>query len=432
MTTTFSQLSLIEPILRALRQENYTSPTPIQTQAIPHLLAGRDLLGIAQTGTGKTAAFGLPILQRLFEDRTPAGPKGARALILTPTRELAIQIGESLRCYGRHLHLRLALVYGGVGQKPQVDALARGVDILVATPGRLLDLMGQGHVRLERVQVFVLDEADRMLDMGFIHDVRRIAATMPKGHQSLLFSATMPDDIARLAGTILVDPVRVAVTPVASTVELIDQRVLFVDTANKRALLTSMLRDSGIGRALVFTRTKHGANRVAEHLERSQINAEAIHGNKTQGARQRALANFRTGRSRVLVATDIAARGIDIDGITHVINFDVPNMPESYVHRIGRTARAGASGIALSFCGPEERGFLRDIEKLTRRPLTVVADHPYVSASVKPHAPANAGHGDGRRESARNRNGHRHGGPRRRPGRRPDGRWSDGEARRAG
>ena len=425
MTTTFSQLSLIEPILRALRQENYTSPTPIQTQAIPHLLAGRDLLGIAQTGTGKTAAFGLPILQRLFEDRTPAGPKGARALILTPTRELAIQIGESLRCYGRHLHLRLALVYGGVGQKPQVDALARGVDILVATPGRLLDLMGQGHVRLERVQVFVLDEADRMLDMGFIHDVRRIAATMPKGHQSLLFSATMPDDIARLAGTILVDPVRVAVTPVASTVELIDQRVLFVDTANKRALLTSMLRDSGIGRALVFTRTKHGANRVAEHLERSQINAEAIHGNKTQGARQRALANFRTGRSRVLVATDIAARGIDIDGITHVINFDVPNMPESYVHRIGRTARAGASGIALSFCGPEERGFLRDIEKLTRRPLTVVADHPYVSASVKPHAPANAGHGDGRRDSARSRNGHR-------PGGRPDGRWSDGEARRAG
>jgi len=431
VTTTFSQLSLIEPILRALRQENYTSPTPIQAQAIPHLLAGRDLLGIAQTGTGKTAAFGLPILQRLFEDRTPAGPKGARTLILTPTRELAIQIGESLRCYGRHLHLRLALVYGGVGQKPQVDALSRGVDILVATPGRLLDLMGQGHVRLERVQVFVLDEADRMLDMGFIHDVRRIAATMPKGHQSLLFSATMPDDIARLAGTILVDPVRVAVTPVASTVELIDQRVLFVDTANKRALLTSMLRDSGIGRALVFTRTKHGANRVAEHLERSQINAEAIHGNKTQGARQRALANFRTGRCRVLVATDIAARGIDIEGITHVINFDVPNMPESYVHRIGRTARAGASGIALSFCGPEERSFLRDIEKLTRRSLTVVADHPYVSASGRTHAPANAGHGDGRRDTARSRNGYRHDGPRRRPGRRPDRRWSDGEARRA-
>ena len=302
MTTSFSQLALIEPLQRALRTENYTLPTPIQAQAIPHLLAGRDLLGIAQTGTGKTAAFGLPILQRLFEDKTPAGPKGVRALILTPTRELAIQIGESFRSYGRHLHLRQALVYGGVGQKPQVDALSRGVDILVATPGRLLDLIGQGHIKLDRVQIFVLDEADRMLDMGFIHDVRRIASSMPKRHQSLLFSATMPADIAQLAGTILVDPIRVAVTPVASTVELIDQRVLFVDTANKRALLTAMLRDAGIGRALVFTRTKHGANRVAEHLERSQINAEAIHGDKTQGARQRALLNFKTGRSRVLDA----------------------------------------------------------------------------------------------------------------------------------
>jgi len=435
VTTSFSQLSLIEPLQRALRTENYTLPTPIQAQAIPHLLAGRDLLGIAQTGTGKTAAFGLPILQRLFEDKTPAGPKGVRALILTPTRELAIQIGESLRSYGRHLHLRQALVYGGVGQKPQVDALSRGVDILVATPGRLLDLIGQGHIKLDRVQIFVLDEADRMLDMGFIHDVRRIASTMPKRHQSLLFSATMPADIAQLAGTILVDPIRIAVTPVASTVELVDQRVLFVDTANKRALLTTMLRDAGIGRALVFTRTKHGANRV----ERSQINAEAIHGDKTQGARQRALLNFRTGRTRVLVATDIAARGIDIDGITHVINFEVPNMPESYVHRIGRTARAGATGIALSFCGPEERAFLRDIERLTKRPLTVVADHPFVSAPGRTPAPANANNGGGRRDAgrpnaSRRDGGHRHEGERsgpRRSGGHSDRRWPNSEARRA-
>jgi ATP-dependent RNA helicase RhlE len=430
--TSFSELSLIEPLQRALRTENYTLPTPIQAQAIPHLLAGRDLLGIAQTGTGKTAAFGLPILQRLFEDKTPAGPKGVRALILTPTRELAIQIGESLRSYGRHLHLRQALVYGGVGQKPQVDALSRGVDILVATPGRLLDLIGQGHIKLDRVQIFVLDEADRMLDMGFIHDVRRIAASMPKRHQSLLFSATMPDDIAKLAGTILVDPVRVAVTPVASTVELIDQRVLFVDTANKRALLTSMLRDPGIGRALVFTRTKHGANKVAEHLERSQINAEAIHGDKAQSARQRALLNFKTGRSRVLVATDIAARGIDIDGITHVINFDVPNMPESYVHRIGRTARAGATGIALSFCGPEERAFLRDIERLTKRPLTVVTDHAFVSTSGHAAAPANANHGGGRRDGGRGHGVRRDGGHRAEGGHREGGHRTEGGHRHGG
>ena len=441
----FSSLGLAEGLLRAVADEGYTTATPIQTQAIPHLLAGRDLLGIAQTGTGKTAAFGLPILQRLFQDKTPAGPRSARCLILTPTRELAVQIAESFRTYGRHLHLRQALVYGGVGQKPQVDALSRGVDILVATPGRLLDLIGQGHIKLDRVQIFVLDEADRMLDMGFIHDVRRIASSMPKRHQSLLFSATMPADIAQLAGTILVDPIRIAVTPVASTVELVDQRVLFVETANKRALLTSMLRHTDIGRALVFTRTKHGANRVAEHLERSQINAEAIHGDKTQGARQRALLNFRTGRSRVLVATDIAARGIDIDGITHVINFDVPNMPESYVHRIGRTARAGATGIALSFCGPEERAFLRDIERLTKRPLTVVADHPFVSTPGRTPAPANANNGGGRRDAGRQNagrregshrdgGGHRNGGERagpRRSGGRSDRRWSSNEARRA-
>jgi len=409
VTTTFNELSLIEPIRRALATENYTQPTPIQTQAIPHLLAGRDLLGIAQTGTGKTAAFGLPILQRLFEDKVPVVAKSPRTLILTPTRELAIQIADSLRTYGKHLHLRLALVYGGVGQKPQVDALARGVDILVATPGRLLDLMGQGHIRLDRVQIFVLDEADRMLDMGFIHDVRRIAKAIRSTHQSLLFSATMPNDIADLAGSMLKDPVRVEVTPAASTVELIDQRVLFVDSANKRALLTALLQEPGIERVLVFTRTKHGANKVAEHLERSQINAEAIHGNKAQTARQRALANFRSGRCRVLVATDIAARGIDIDGITHVVNFDLPNIPESYVHRIGRTARAGASGTALSFCGPEERGFLRDIERLTRRSLRVIPDHPFVSsAAAKPAATGEGGHrGGGQRDAGHREGGHR-------------------------
>jgi len=424
VTTSFSELALIEPIQRALAAEKYDTPTPIQAQAIPHLLAGRDLLGIAQTGTGKTAAFGLPILQRLFQDKAPAGPKGARALILTPTRELAIQIAESLRTYGRHLHLRQALVYGGVGQRPQVDSLARGVDILIATPGRLLDLMGQGHVRLDRLSIFVLDEADRMLDMGFIRDVRRIAATMPQRRQSLLFSATMPGDIAELAGSMLHDPIKVAVTPVASTVELIDQRVLFVETANKRALLTAMLSDPGIGRALVFTRTKHGANRVAEQLGRSQINAEAIHGDKAQNARQRALANFRSGRTRVLVATDIAARGIDIDGITHVINYELPNMPESYVHRIGRTARAGASGVALSFCDRDERAYLRDIERLTRRPLTVVADHPFASAAqALPEAK------DGERQGERNR-GERNRANQGRPAklrRRPGGRKGNGQ-----
>ena len=410
LTIRFSDLALIEPIQRALKAESYDAPTPIQAQAIPHLLAGRDLLGIAQTGTGKTAAFGLPLLQRLFQQKAPAGPRAARSLILTPTRELAIQIADSLRAYGRHLHLRLALVYGGVGQKPQVDALARGVDILVATPGRLLDLMGQGHVRLDRVSVFVLDEADRMLDMGFIRDIRRIAASLPRAHQSVLFSATMPGDIAALAGSMLQDPVRVAVTPVASTAERIDQRVFFVEQAKKRALLAAMLGDAAIGRALVFTRTKHGANKLVRQLAESRIGADAIHGDKTQGARQKALANFRSGRTRVLVATDIAARGIDIDGITHVINFEIPNMPESYVHRIGRTARAGASGVALSFCGPDERAYLRDIERLTRRSLTVVAEHPFAgpapAAPAAPVEPKPAGR-KGRRSFRRH--GRRHG-----------------------
>ncbi|HYB09539.1 MAG TPA: DEAD/DEAH box helicase [Alphaproteobacteria bacterium] len=393
VTLQFTDLALSAPILRALETEQYRIPTPIQAQAIPHLRAGRDLLGVAQTGTGKTAAFALPILERLADPRTSAGPKYARALILTPTRELAIQIGESFRSYGRYMHLRHAVIFGGVGQNPQVDSLRRGVDIVIATPGRLLDLMGQGHVKLDRLSILVLDEADRMLDMGFIRDIRKIVAALPKDRQTLLFSATMPADIAHLAQNILRNPIRVEVTPVSSTVESINQRVLFVDAANKRALLASLLKDPRMARTLVFTRTKHGANRVVEYLDRNNIRAEAIHGNKSQSARQRALDAFRAGRVRVLVATDIAARGIDIEGVSHVINFDLPNVPESYVHRIGRTARAGASGTALAFCDASERGLLRDIERLTKRSLSVVADHPFVGGSAKRAAgPAPANH----------------------------------------
>ena len=372
MTTSFAELALIEPIQRALSNENYQHPTPIQAAAIPPLLAGRDLCGIAQTGTGKTAAFALPMLQRLAAQPSPRRRGAPRALVLAPTRELAIQIGDSFRAYGRFLALRHAVIFGGVGQQPQVAALAAGVDILIATPGRLIDLMEQGHVRLDGVSIFVLDEADRMLDIGFIRPIRRIIATLPRARQSLCFSATMPPEVTKLCKDILRDPTRVEVTPSASTVELIDQRVFFVDAPNKRKLLASVLQERAVTRALVFTRTKHGANRVAEQLSRGGIRADAIHGNKSQGARQRAIADFRDGRVRVLVATDIAARGIDIDGITHVINFDLPNVPETYVHRIGRTARAGAAGIAISFCDRAERGSLRDIEKLTRRPLTVV------------------------------------------------------------
>ncbi len=394
MTTSssFSSLGLNEPIRRVLSAENYTDPTPIQARAIPLLLAGKDLLGIAQTGTGKTAAFALPILQSLFENRAPAGRRAARALVLAPTRELAIQIADSFRVYGRHLGLRQAVVFGGVGQKPQVNALARGVDILVATPGRLLDLLGQGHLRLDRVTHLVLDEADRMLDMGFVRDVRRIVAELPKQRQSQFFSATMPSDVARLAGEILADPVRIEVTPSATTVDLVDQHVYFVNAADKRALLAQVLKDPALARVIVFSRTKHGANRVAQQLDRSGVAAEAIHGNKTQGARQQALEKFRSGRARVLVATDIAARGIDVDGVTHVINFELPNIPESYVHRIGRTARAGAAGIAFSFCDASERPYLRDIEKLIKRPLAVVDDQPFHAtgspASVSRIAPS--------------------------------------------
>ena len=370
----FEHLALVEPIRRALKDEGYAVPTPIQAQAIPQLLAGRDLLGIAQTGTGKTAAFALPILQRLAASRGQAGlqRKTARCLVLTPTRELALQIGDSFRAYGRHLGLRSLVIFGGVGQNPQVAGMARGVDILTATPGRLLDLIGQGHLRLDAIETVVLDEADRMLDMGFIHDVKKIVALLPKQRQTLLFSATMPTAIARLAAGILRDPVRVEVTPPSTTVELIEQRVAFVERAGKREMLCAMLREAALARVLVFTRTKHTANRVAEQLTRAGFSAEAIHGNKSQGARQRALEGFRAGHVRVLVATDIAARGIDVDGITHVVNYELPNVPDTYVHRIGRTARAGAAGAAISLCDGEERAYLKDIERTIGRKVPVL------------------------------------------------------------
>jgi ATP-dependent RNA helicase RhlE len=365
--TSFSDLSLAAPLLKALANEGYVTPTPIQTQAIPHVLAGRDLLGIAQTGTGKTAAFALPILHRLAAGGQRPGRHQCRVLVLSPTRELASQIADSFRTYGRHLGLSVAVVYGGVGMGAQREALARGVDILVATPGRLIDHLEQRNTRLDKVETFVLDEADQMLDMGFILPIRSIVSRLPRARQNLFFSATMPREIGALAGELLRDPVRVAVTPVASTVERVEQRIVFVETARKRALLSEILHDGGMDRTLVFTRTKHGADRVVRHLDQAGISAAAIHGNKNQSQRERALAAFKAGRTPVLVATDIAARGIDVDGVTHVVNFDLPNMPESYVHRIGRTARAGAAGQAISFCDDAERAFLRDIEKLIRQ-----------------------------------------------------------------
>jgi ATP-dependent RNA helicase RhlE len=382
----FEDLKLIEPLLRAVHAEGYTEPTPIQAQAIPHVLAGSDLLGCAQTGTGKTAAFALPILQRL--NAAPRQERYIRVLVLAPTRELATQIGESFRAYGRNTGLKQTVIFGGVGQNPQIDAVKRGVDILVATPGRLLDLMGQGYVKLDRIEVLVLDEADRMLDMGFIHDVRRIINAVPRKRQTLLFSATMPPEIQDLARNILINPVSVAVTPVASTVEMIQQSIFFVEKKDKPDLLEHLLRDKTVKRVLVFTRTKHGANKVVKQLARASIMAEAIHGNKSQTARERALANFKSGSTRVLVATDIAARGIDVESITHVINYDLPNEPETYVHRIGRTARAGASGFAWSFCDTEEREYLRDIERLIQLHVPVAANYPYASP-LPPPPPTN-------------------------------------------
>ena len=368
----FAGLGLSEPLLRALEARDYTVPTPIQAKAIPPLLEGRDLLGIAQTGTGKTAAFALPILQILDGLRHRPRPRMPRALVLAPTRELATQIGESFRAYGSFLRLQTAIVFGGVGQNPQVQALRRGVDILVATPGRLLDLIDQRHCNLGEVEILVLDEADRMLDMGFLPDVRRIVNTLPDERHSLLFSATMPDDITKLAHRMLDRPLRVEATPPAATADRVVQSVWMVEKAQKRNLLTDLLEDPEFVRTLVFTRTKHGADRVERHLKKAGVVAHAIHGNKSQNQRNRALESFRAGKCHVLVATDIAARGIDVRDITHVVNFDLPNIADSYVHRIGRTARAGREGIAISFCDKDERPFLKDIEKLIKQRIEVV------------------------------------------------------------
>ncbi|MBC8110797.1 MAG: DEAD/DEAH box helicase [Verrucomicrobia bacterium] len=375
----FENLRLIEPILKALATEGYTTPTPIQSQSIPIILQGNDLLGTAQTGTGKTAAFAIPILQLLYQEKNTAekGKRNIKALILTPTRELAIQIDESFGAYGRHTGLKHRVIFGGVNQASQVSALNAGIDILIATPGRLLDLMTQRFVSLQHIQMFVLDEADRMLDMGFINDVKKVVAKLPQKRQTLFFSATMPNEIQQLANTILQNPQKVSVTPISSTAETIEQAVFYVKKNDKRALLLHVLKDKKIASALVFTRTKHGADKVVKDLVKANITADAIHGNKSQNARQRALNNFKTGQIRVLVATDIAARGIDIDDLSHVINYEIPNIPETYVHRIGRTGRAGASGIAFSFCDEEEIDFLKDINKLIAKPILVNEEHPY-------------------------------------------------------
>ncbi|MBN8668488.1 MAG: DEAD/DEAH box helicase [Chitinophagaceae bacterium] len=371
----FNELQLIEPVLKALSQEGYTQPTPIQEKAIPVVLQRKDLLGCAQTGTGKTAAFTIPILQLMSQEDQPV--KGIRALVLTPTRELAIQIGESIEAYGRFLPLKHTVVFGGVSQHAQVQALRRGVDILVATPGRLLDLMQQRHIALDHIQFFVLDEADRMLDMGFVQDVRRVIARLPQQRQTLFFSATMPGEIRQLAQILLKDPIKVEVTPPSSTVDLIQQAVYHCDKQNKLPLLIEILKDPAIESVLIFTQMKYAADRLAKSLSRAGIPTEAIHGNKAQNARQKALSNFKSRKTRVLVATDIAARGIDIDELTHVINYELPNVPETYVHRIGRTGRAGASGIAISFCDWSEKIFLSDIQKLIKKTIPVVKDHPY-------------------------------------------------------
>jgi ATP-dependent RNA helicase RhlE len=373
----FESLNIIEPILRSLKEEGYTIPTPIQAQAIPIVLQGTDLIGCAQTGTGKTAAFAVPILQLLSRNRSFDRKKKIRSLIVTPTRELAIQIEESFKAYGRYTGLTCTVVFGGVNQNPQTNALRSGVDILIATPGRLLDLMNQGFISLKDVEIFVLDEADRMLDMGFIHDVRKLLAVLPQKRQSLFFSATMPPEIVRLAGSIVYKPVKVEVTPSASTVDIVNQYVYFIDKGNKNSLLLELLKDEKIKTALVFTRTKFGADKVVRVLKKKNISAEAIHGNKAQNARQKALSGFKAQTTRVLVATDIAARGIDVDDLEYVINFEIPNISETYVHRIGRTGRAGAKGTAISFCDAEEKEYLRDIEKLITKKIQVINDHPF-------------------------------------------------------
>jgi ATP-dependent RNA helicase RhlE len=374
----FIALNLIEPILAALKEEKYTNPTPIQAEAIPIILEGKDLLGVAQTGTGKTAAFAIPILQLLkASEVTTHKRRKVRSLIVTPTRELAIQIDESFKAYGRHTGLKSTVVFGGVNQNPQVNAIREGIDILIATPGRLLDIINQGFLSLHNVEIFVLDEADRMLDMGFIHDVKKLLTLLPVKKQTLFFSATMPTEITKLASSILKNPSKVSVTPVSSTVDIINQQVYFVDKGNKNSLLKEILQDDKIKTALVFTRTKHGADKVVKFLVNHDIIAEAIHGNKSQNNRQRALTNFKEQTTRVLVATDIAARGIDVDDLQYVINFEMSNIPETYVHRIGRTGRAGAKGTAISFVDAEEKAFLKDVEKLINKKIPVIENHSF-------------------------------------------------------
>jgi len=419
---TFDQIGLSKPILRALAEAGYVQPTPVQARAIPVAIEGQDVLACAQTGTGKTAAFLLPMIQYLSEQ--PQGKnkrKAVKGLVLTPTRELAIQVQANLKQYASYLpHLKHTVIFGGVSQGPQVSDLRKGIDILVATPGRLLDLMNQGLLDLSHLEFFVLDEADRMLDMGFIHDVKRVLAVIPEDRQSLFFSATMPPAIVELANRILFEPITVEVAPPATTVEKIDQRIYYVTTQNKESLLKHLLKDEGIETALVFTRTKHGANRVAESLSNAGITAEAIHGNKSQTARQRALQNFKKRSTRVLVATDIASRGIDVDSLSHVINYDLPNEPETYVHRIGRTGRAGAEGVALSFCDGGERPYLKSIRTLTRVNIPVVEGHPFEDLEgemiAAPQGSRNVrgggGPGNSRRSNGRNRRNGRKSGKR--------------------
>ena len=426
--TSFNEFGLAEPIIRALAEEKYITPTPIQAQTIPLASQGRDVIGIAQTGTGKTAAFALPILNHLFNKRQRPERKSARVLVLSPTRELSGQIADSFRAYGRHIRpLAVELAIGGVPINRQIRGVARGLEVLVATPGRLLDLVQQRALRLDQVEVLVLDEADRMLDMGFIHDIKRIVAMLPKERQTLFFSATMPQEITRLADQMLRNPARVAVTPQATTVERVAQRVIHTEKASKQALLAELLKSEPVERVLVFTRTKHGADKVVRGLHKAGLTAEAIHGNKSQSQRERVLAAFRDGKLRTLIATDIAARGIDVDGVSHVFNYDLPNIPEFYVHRIGRTARAGADGVAISFCDHEERAFLRDIERLIRmaipatdrrtggRPNPQPAQHAANRHNGRPHHHGNGqkrGHNGGKGQHGRpSRNGHQAGRP---------------------
>ncbi len=408
--TTFNDLGLIDEIKAALQEEKYINPTPIQAEAIPLILQQKDLLGIAQTGTGKTAAFAIPILQLLKKSQVETNKRRkVRSLIVTPTRELAIQIADSFKAYGRHTGLRCTVVFGGVGQTPQVMAIRQGIDILVATPGRLLDIIDQGFLSLHNVELFVLDEADRMLDMGFINDVKKLLTLLPAKKQTLFFSATMPPEITKLSSSILKNPVKVTVTPVSSTVDIIQQKVYFVDKGNKNVLLNEVLKDEAIKTALVFTRTKHGADKVVKFLEKHDITAAAIHGNKSQSARQNALANFKLQTTRVLVATDIAARGIDVDNLQYVINYEMSNLPETYVHRIGRTGRAGASGTAISFVDATEKDFLKDVEKLIAKKIPVIADHPFPLQDHNPEKPpppqrGNGGANRGPRSNAPKRN----------------------------